>query len=69
MTNNGLQQRIDFKKVNAGGKNIKMYPPPEEEYKEEEEKFMINVEEEEKLLMQGNKNLENKDDFWITLSQ
>jgi hypothetical protein len=28
---------------------------------------IINVEEEEKILMSGVKNLENKDDFWISL--
>ena len=30
---------------------------------------LLDFEEEEKKLMQGSKNLENKDDFWITVSQ
>jgi hypothetical protein len=29
----------------------------------------FDIDEEEKRLMQGSKNVENKDDFWITLSQ
>jgi len=29
---------------------------------------MLDFEEEERKLMAGSKNLENKDDYWITLS-
>ena len=36
---------------------------PEEETKS----FKANYEEEEKRLMAGTKNLENKDDFWISI--
>lgn len=50
--------------------------PPEEEYKYLSEENspskgqqFISVEDEEKKLLEGAKNLENKDDFWISLSQ
>lgn len=52
----------------------KIITPPEEEHKSPDlgkggHLVMVDVEEEERKLMEGNKNMENKDDFWITLSQ
>ena len=49
--------------------------PPEEEYKTPKEMdgeltiSLLDFEEEERKLMAGTKNMENKDDYWITLSQ
>lgn len=57
--------KVDHKKMHQ--------PAPEEEYKTPGETDssifkMFNFEEEERKLMDGIKNLENKDDFWISLS-
>lgn len=60
---NSKSIRVDKKKQNKF--NSSGYPP-EEEYKQE---LICDVVEEEKRLMAGIKNLENKDDFWITISQ
>ena len=64
--NSVLARRMNesIKGGKKGASSYVSYLPPEEEYKAD---LLVNAEEEEKRLMSGSKNLENKDDFWISI--
>jgi hypothetical protein len=60
----------EYRKLNLHSKITSL----EEEHKSPDagkggQLVMVDVVEEERKLMEGSRNLENKDDFWITLSQ
>lgn len=64
MSGTGIQNNSDNRKS-----VISKFAPEESKEEGVPNLKLVNVEEEEKLLMSGAKNVENKDDFWITLSQ
>eukprot|EP00347_Sterkiella_histriomuscorum_P007642 403348134 len=73
LSGNNLASGINNMSLNQGKKKgLEDYSPEQMNQSDSVTKNMMknfDFEEEEKKLMEGSKNLENKDDFWISLSQ